>query len=324
MGVLIGFAGVYGEENLERLRRPDLGPFNFEVVIDPLRIVRSLLSEADELGGWLPREKLKSILDAQSELELQISKINNFNPSDPDPSRVRINICDRIEYLKDRMLEYVAPYIRMNEQTLSNIKRDLENRVLKTENIALEWDAIKSEWDKRLQDERLASSVQATNEAFTFFDARAKTHARSARRFGVAAIIDAGLVAAWIISTRKQPLGISWKSGHIAESIIDGLPHFTLLTLATFFIGLFLRNYRINQHLAVLNLTKSATLRAGESFVKSVHDDATRDIVLETVVRSAFALGETGYLQGDQERPILEAPNLSSLMHVISGQGATK
>lgn len=325
MGEYFDMSVNLAEETLEELKRTDLGIWGFENVTDDLRCIRILLESADKVGDkWIPNEQRGAINSNFSALMDQVRRIREFNKATGDPGTINTQIQNAILRLKDDLIKSISPYLRIDLEDIARTRTEIESQMSSLTQMKSDFEEMKADWNARQDAERLANAESGTSESSAFFEGRALIHEKLAKSFGIWTIVlTLGLVI-WTLLESFTWFRFKWDSKDVIGSLFSNFPHVVLIGLVTFAIGLLLRNYRVNQHLSVLNRTKATTLKAGESFVKSFKDPSSRDIVLETMVKSAFALGETGYLLGEQERPVIESPNLSSIIHAVQGSSGTK
>lgn len=325
MGMFDDFLSNFlSDSKLEEYAKASVGTQTFQGAIPSLLNLRDVLIAAGTVERFVSSNTRRTVNQEIGDLSNRLVEVMNFDASrisDPGPRLTAMSnaIITSSETIQNALLPAISMSSKDKDTYLALENKLAAIEIVQDQSIQInsEMLALKQELDERLMQERLTSTEVGTSQASLYFQSRADAHAETAKKFGIAALGVTAFVVLWVFLPFGHPLNIHWQSTSVAESIIQGIPHFTILALGTFAIGLLLRNYRVNQHLSVLNRTKATTLHAGESFVKSVRDTSTRDIILETVVRSVFALGETGYLQGDQERQMNESPNLSSLIHAI-------
>ena len=325
MGIYLDFANNFNDATLEELKRNDLGIWNFEELMPTFRIIRQLLESADLVGEqWIPNEKRGAISSHVGSLTAEVQRIRDLTQSTSNPNEIKTVVIRNVTDLKDGLLNSISPYVRLDINEISNLKADVTNSLEQLNEAKKQIALMIEEWDARQSAERVRNVEVGTSEASSFFDERAEAHENSAKNFGISSLITAGILLGWTILVGFGPWRSRWDAKNPGQTILNDIPKIAIITLLSFALGIFVKNYRINQHLFVLNQTKSTTLKAGESFVKSVKDDSTRDIVLEAMVRSVFALGDTGFLDSGQERQIVDSPNLSSILRAIGNSGATK
>jgi hypothetical protein len=69
-----------------------------------------------------------------------------------------------------------------------------------------------------------------------------------------------------------------------------------LISIGSVFLGLFVRNYRANQHNYITNRHRQLSLESFEAFVNATTDQATKDVVLQQATQTVFAATHTGFL----------------------------
>jgi hypothetical protein len=327
---------LLSDTGMTKIERPDLGPFSFVDLHVSLEALKWIIAAIDETPPhFIPNETRNATNSTIGQIFDLFNKIEAFTAARPEAFQERQNIITNGVAYVDQLLKIASPYAvkRSIEESelvvqlqlmVSSLTEEKQKLELTIREISSAWPKVKAEWEDLQSQERLTFTSAGTSEASAFFENRSTAHQKISNKFGIWAILLSVLLIVWLLLTGQSPLGLKWNQEQIVLSIIRGIPHFTILTLVTFAIGICVRNYRINQHLAVLNKTKATTLSSGESFVKSIADVSTRDIVLETIVRSVFTIGDTGFLNGEQERTVVESPNLSALVHMMGSSANSK
>jgi hypothetical protein len=138
------------------------------------------------------------------------------------------------------------------------------------------------------------------------FEELAGQHKLSARWWLFASIAIAGIILGFAFSQFLHPY--SFETGKavayqkLATKVVS-------LSVLTFFLIFFVRNYNTSRHNFIVNIHRAKALETFRAFVSSATNDNIRDQILLQSSRSVFVHQTTGYLRKDAEMgtlPILD------------------
>lgn len=165
-----------------------------------------------------------------------------------------------------------------------------------------------------------ATGVNYASEFFTTFAGERAKVAKNFLRVGAALTL---FLVLWSAASYFFDKKIPIPTGQYLSWFANSLPKSAVYILISFAIAFCGRNYRINQHLAVLNHTKAKVLESGQRFIEAVdHKPGSFDVILETLVRSVFTLGETGFVVNGKAAKSDESPAVSALSALAGGLAA--
>ena len=190
---------------------------------------------------------------------------------------------------KDKILRILSPFIAAKEST---------DTIDKINNLIDNGKTTIDETQKLLLSMRDKETREGTDKAATFYT----NQAHKSFLISLAFLVGLGItVGGLILYLLKHHSDIkTWKSITFAQALSIDLPRLSYLSVFAFGIAFLARNYRINQHLMVLNRTKAITLSAGERFIAAT-EPQFRGQVTMVIVQSAFALGNTGFISDSSE-----------------------
>ena len=257
--------------------------------LDTLRLVRKIIILSSELGELLPDQEKKRaiqqlrILGQQIETLLQLPRFlrENFSKFEKLVNSFVVN--------KDKILRILSPFIAAKEST---------DTIDKINNLIDNGKTTIDETQKLLLSMRDKETREGTDKAATFYT----NQAHKSFLISLAFLVGLGItVGGLILYLLKHHSDIkTWKSITFAQALSIDLPRLSYLSVFAFGIAFLARNYRINQHLMVLNRTKAITLSAGERFIAAT-EPQFRGQVTMVIVQSAFALGNTGFISDSSE-----------------------
>lgn len=314
------------EVNFSNLvRAEDLGKeYKFEeeakLLENIYKDLNSLVKDASLLR--VDDEKIAQIdLIAKNSKE-QVEKINIFKlVSDEGNAQTteRQAVTNAIRDIHQRSLKHIQPLL----DRLSAIKLDTSEIKRQSALATTELKEIKKikediEKEKKVVDTDLQHMRESFGEkgaviSSGYFGDQADTHSNSARIWLVVSVISIIGVGILIWLLFKDSLPESSDIGAIARYSILRL---TLLSLAYIIVSQSIKNYRVNQHLTVLNRHRHLSLSVYPNMVAATTDPNHSNIILGSAAEAIFRPVTSGYLgKDDDKNPV----NLSGIVNRVTG-----
>lgn len=306
-GQLARFLDLVAHSRVESLARPELGPLSFEGLTQPLESIRRLLEEAIPQETEIPAQRLNSAVQLLNQLQSLEQQIEAFDINSSNPANTRDSLVTQVVNIRDQLVDQVRPVLRGDSAVI------LE-RLAETEGALSESQAMNERLSDLLQRTRQGQIEVAGETASSFFEQQAKEHSEAANRFLGATVVFAVILA--LLAGVEWYVFVQWPSSYATwgEALAASIPRLTLLAILSFAIGFSARNYRVNSHLRVLNLTKAVTIKAADRYAAAVEQSEHRDLVVASLVQAVFAIGDTGFLPVDSERTIIESPGAGAFL----------
>ncbi|TDT16167.1 hypothetical protein BDK89_1751 [Ilumatobacter fluminis] len=298
-------------DNIEALARTaNLGDLNFEEVVPKFMFIRRmllLLAEQDRVE--LPSRTATEISNNLSALFSSMDQIEEFTPAQSDPVNARNQIANRVENVRDYFAEHVRPYVGAREVEATEQQIELEQSAEAAR-------AASDEIDALLRSVRKSVGDAGADELSGHYGRQADQHQESARNYLVAVVVLVVLTFAAAlylfdsveVATNEDG---SEQWGDLVRQLTARLFFLGLLAWALAFV---VRNYRANQHLAVLNDQRRNALLTYPLFTGSANSETERDLITAELVRAVFAMGDTGYADTN-DRTVIE--DQASLLGVL-------
>jgi hypothetical protein len=163
-----------------------------------------------------------------------------------------------------------------------------------------------------------AQTARGTVEAAGFFAVQANWHKKEAKKYYV--YLQFSLVVTFIITVVLGVLTLRVKlPSDLKNQFALSVLYLNILAVLWFINRFYSRNFRVNEHLKVLNQTKEMILTAGEKFALSPVGKEVSGRILDVVIGSTFTVGETGHLPKDSEGSISD---LSTILTLAKSMGS--
>lgn len=302
------------DENLAELARErELGELNFASVVEKLNVIRRLVQAL----GLEPDDELPSAVVTQVTAQLDqvvtiISQIQAFTLAQDQAATQRTNLETQVENYREWFVQNVRPHLRGTETDISASKAQIEDALIKATDASTEIDEL-------LNRLRRAAGEAGATELSSYYQRQSTNHETQAGRFLIGAVaafvftLALGIVlfvVAPISITSTSTVAVEWTQ--LTRSLIARL---FFLGLSTYVLAFAVRNYRINRHLQTTNEEKRNALNTYPLFVAAAPTAETENIVTSAVATSVFGATDTGYLDGSNDRTIIEnAPGLTALL----------
>lgn len=308
------------------LEREELGrDYNFKEAADLIWKIYHDLEQVAENADILrvPQKTEVQIATLAKRLFENIQKIQAFvlrgNESQAPGQYQQIN--DEIKNLYEEDLGLLPPLIeRINMLKLN--PSEVESKI----NIALQSvkdvEKIKEKAQKITEDIELsikevrdALGKEGTLISATDFKDQAKEHKETARKWFIGVIVSIVITVGLVILlfTGIIPsLNLKEVGNDLPRIIQITVFKFILLSIAYLLVHQTLKNYKINQHLYVLNRHRQLSLQVYPLMSKATNDQEQSNAIVAQASKAIFDPGTTGYLDGEGN------PNPVNLTEVIN------
>jgi len=313
--------------NLKELERAEeLGrDYSFKQAVEFLKKILDDLIQVIENAELLriSANTEQRITNLANNVNENVKKIREFvlrgnEANAPDQHR---QINETVSKLYQEDLDFLPPLIeRVNILKLN--PSEVENQVAQALQSIKDIEKIKSEAQKTK--ENIDFAVKEVRDALgkegalisaTDFENQAEEHKGLAKwwfRASVVSIVITVVLILTLFSGRFPSLNLT-KVGNdyprIAQVTVFKL---VLLSIAYLLVYQSLKNYKINQHLYVLNKHRQLTLSVYPLMAKATNDQEQSNIIVAQAAKAIFDPGTTGYLDGDDN------PNPVNLTEIIN------
>jgi len=304
------------DQQLARLeRKSELGAdFHFGTTVTRLRAIREMLvAYRDEVDPMqLPSNLHPGVVGQASSISPILEEIRMFSPGaiDDSPRVVHEQIDAKIEAIREWFATNVRPQIRAREVAAATASADLSGIIEKAQTGA-------TEIDRLLTAAKQQAGESASGRMSSFHNNRVKKYHDQARNYLIGvAMSGAVLVAMGIAFFGLWPPETAGDASDWQPFIADIIVRLFFLGLASYALAFCARNFRISRHLEVTHEQRQVALDTYPMLVEAVYDidDATgtssgadaRNIITAELARAAFGPIESGFLQEERERTIVE------------------
>lgn len=313
MGPFDQLVGMLSDEELEERRAGNLGELDLSEAITVLKVAREYL----EMGNRLrPEEHTENIrvqmLGAGSNLGQKIknllSTMSNYGPNNSgNLSQERASIIGEAKSIRDTVVQILGPSLRADTQQLND-------SLAEADRLKEDFQALKAELAERVaelanQQQALAadSGAKASAGLAEHYKGQADHHREAAKRFLRGAIV-AGILLAIMVVGAFGVAAPEQSPNDWTEFASGATFRVLLLSVAGFALVFCVRNYRVNMHLEVLNKRRENALETFNLFQGAATTEDARNLIVGELVRAVFAHEDTGYVNTDSERTIIESP----------------
>lgn len=308
MGMFDGHLELLTDEALEERRAHNLGELNLDQVVEVLRVVREDLL----LGNELRPEQISNVAkqnladNYRQQISQLLDAMKQYGPTSQNPTQERAQLLSNAESIRDNAFSHLRPLLRPPIESASKMLADLDSTRVALAAKEAELDMRLAELQKQQQAVATQSGTEASTDLARHYMDQAEAHKKVATlmlRFAIASgIALAGLILvtfAWL-----APGADSW-----TEFVRASTLRLLLLSVAAVALVFCLRNYRVNKHLEVLNKRRENALNTFGLFQGAVTSEDARNFVVQELVRAVFAHEDTGYVQAETERTVIESPS---------------
>lgn len=296
------------------MSHPELGPNGFAELAPLLKSVRRDLMAAERSSESLIPDNRQVQADQaiHNQLGSYIQQLRDFDSmaAGSNPLQTRSSIIQNITSACNTITENIRPYLRPDYSKLEELQRSAEELKVELEEAVEE--------SQRILSQIKATSIQTGSAQISgYYADAADGHRRLAKIYLiVAAGLSLTLLIAIILVFYVWPILGSNQNGPVgvADILRESIGRLLGLLVGTAAVALCTKNYRVNKHLEIVNMTRCNALNTGSLYVAGVADDA-KSIVVSELVRSIFSPGDTGYMNTDREQTIIENPG--SLLGII-------
>lgn len=277
-------------------------PFQVTEISSQLDDVKEILKFISrESLSELPLYRLVALNDSIRNVFACIERLSNFKFSQQTPYQEQArefidffkHTSDQHKWIKTR--EYIWPII-IEAIVLLNNKLSLEGGLgafTKIQNNLKESEEIKKSLDNILNATRDEISEKGISKHSQIFTNQAVKHKTNSQIWGVVSLLFTLANAGMIILLYNLILRVS-NEKLIVLSVLSIL----LVSLASYLLVLFVRNYFAEKHNEVINTHKANCLSSYNTFIESASDEV-KGIVLQYTTQTIFSSFSPGYLNKD-------------------------
>lgn len=315
---------VISFKDLERTE--ELGrAYSFKLAVDFIKKIYDDLVQVIENAELLrvSTNKEKQITNLANQVNGNVKKIQEFvlqgNEANAPNQHKQIN--EDVANLYQEDLELLPPLIeRVNILKLN--PSEVENKVAQALQSIKEIEKIKS--DAQKTKENIDSAVKEVRDALgkegalisaTDFEEQTKEHKNLSRKWFLGSIgsIGATVILVVVLFSGRFPSLNLINAGNDYPRIVQiTVFKLVLLSIAYLLVYQSLKNYKINQHLYVLNRHRQLTLSVYPLMAKATNEQEQSNAIVTQAAKAIFDPGTTGYLDGDDN------PNPVNLTEIIN------
>ncbi|MDR6120290.1 hypothetical protein QE370_003474 [Aeromicrobium sp. SORGH_AS981] len=283
--------------------------------------IRELLVEGEELGDEnLPTSAFDAIQNADFHVVFDRA-IESSIGSRRNSRRDWVDVRQDLVRLRDTLIQNVRPYVRIDS---SRRTASADAQIEELVDLAQQYEARLQELAS--QQAALASKnvEAAAGDLSPEYKAQATTHREAAKRWLVASLFTAGVFAAgtvWSFFLDPPAYTADASAEQWLRFVRGASGRVVLLSLAAVALAFCLRNYRVNQHLTVLNSRSVNALETFRLLSGAVTTDDARNLVVGELVRAVFSGEDTGFLAGQGDRTVIEAPGGAAMLAALTRGG---
>lgn len=310
-------------------RRDELGSsYSFEQAADLIKKIYDDLVQVVENAELLrvPSSTEQRVANLAKNVSNNVTKIRDFvlvgNEANAKPQHETIN--REVEALYQEDLELLPPLIeRADIRKLD--PSEVEKKVAHALQAIKDIEEIKEEAQKTKEDIGLvAKEIRDTSgEKGAFisenhFEVQAGEHQDLAKKWFKGSLCSIGVTAILVVALFTGLFGlfptlVLINAGNDYPRIVQiTVFKIILLSIAYLLIHQSLRNYKINQHLYVLNRHRQLTLSVYRFMVNATDKQEESNAIVIQAAKAIFEPGTTGYLDGDDN------PNPVNLTEIIN------
>jgi hypothetical protein len=312
------------EEALNDRRALNMGDLNLNEVVKVLEVLREDLVQGNTLK---PEQVSETVFNNVAGTQFRDQILNllkamqDYGPTTQNPTQERTNLLAQAKDLRDQALTQLRPLLRPPIEEATKTLAELESMRVTLAATTAELEDRVAELTKQQEAVASKSGQAATGELAKQYKQQADEHMKAAKvllRFA----IGTGVALALLIC-----LTFWWlapETNDMTEFIRQSALRLLLLSVATVALVFCLRNYRVNKHLEVLNERRENALETFGLFQGAVTSEDARNYVVQELVRAVFAHEDTGYVQADTERTVIESPTgMLSALAAARGRDGT-
>lgn len=295
------------DESLEALRASNMGELNLDPVVEVLKVLRTDLMLGNDLRPEQVSNAVKSNVEAtafRTQIQELLNAMSGYGTSTQNPGTERTQLLTRAENLRDTVLTQLRPILRPPIEQSTALLADLESMRVTLAATQADLESRVEELQKQQEAIATASGDQASGDLAKHYKTQAEQHQTSAKLLLQVATGSGVALAGLVLVTFawQPPSANDW-----TEFVRGSALRILLLSVATVALAFCLRNYRVNKHLEVLNRRRENALNTFGLFQGAVTSEDARNFVVQELVRAVFSHEDTGYVQADSERTIIES-----------------
>lgn len=307
-------------------RTEELGrDYSFKLVVDFIKKIYDDLIQVVENAELLrvPTSTEKQITNLANQVNENVKKIQTFvlRGNEANAPEQHRQISEAVANLYEKDLELLPSLIeRVNILKLN--PSEIEDKVAQAFRSIKEIEKIKGEAQKTKENIDLA--VKEVRDALgkegalisaTDFEEQAKEHKNLSRKWFWGSIGSIGATAILVVilfSGRLPSLNLINAGNDYPRIVQITVFKLVLLSIAYLLVYQALKNYKINQHLYVLNRHRQLTLLVYPLMAKATNEQEQSNAIVTQAAKAIFDPGTTGYLDGDDN------PNPVNLTEIIN------
>lgn len=291
-------------------QKGQFGEFNYEILVPGVQFIVSLLNEIlDRDLSSIPQPMIQQITEGLNSATQWIETIKQTNGQDSLGDYVRKHTSEIAKDITQRAndlvrilaytgalsvsIEPIRDASSEAEKLVTNLKELESSTQANLDTLRHDTTRLLDACRERLQETVVSKQAQK-------FDSLSKTYADAAYYWlvavcGIAAVIVSSSVIFYAIAlntTTTVDVGLAVQM--VAAKLV-------VISVLTFLLVAFLRNYRAHRHNQVLAEHRATTLNTFEQFLLATKSDDTRERLLLLVAEAAFNPKQTGYDHADRE-----------------------
>lgn len=265
------------------------------------------LEKYPEYWNYLSADFKNSVLNNFKQFIAQVLNIQNFDPRTGNPNDQKRNIENNIRNIYHDLSLKLFP--NLNNYLLSKAPRtrrlnEIQNRL---EELINDAEGKQKEISEITKSIKKASAKTGISEFDKIFIEESENNKETAKKWLIVSIVSTLFVAIYLfLLVNGLPpffgglisLGIDYT--HLAISNV------IILTVASYLIYQFFRNYNVNMHLHTINKHRGNCLRTFETFYSASNEPKVKDSVLIQATRAIFETGETGFVTSKYNKNPIE------------------
>jgi ABC-type multidrug transport system fused ATPase/permease subunit len=307
-------------------RTEELGrDYSFKQAVDFIRKIYSDLTQVIENAELLrvSTNTEQRIINLANRVNEYVKQIQNFvlKGNEPNAPNQHQQINNGVASLYQEDLDLLPPLIeRVNILKLN--PEEVENKVAKALRSIKEIEQIKNEAQKTkeninvaIKEVRDALGREGALISATDFEKQAAEHKALAKKWfwgAIGSIFATAILVVILFSGLLSSLNLTNVGNDYPRIVQITVFKIILLSIAYLLVYQSIKNYKVNEHLYVLNRHRQLTLSVYPLMAKATNEQEQSNAIVAQAAKAIFDPGTTGYLDGDDN------PNPVNLTEIIN------
>ena len=304
--------------NVRNLARGDLGPFNFNQVIEPAKKLIALYNKIPtNILDNISEQQLNTIKSKAEEDLNKFQEVLDFDVTQTDPSAEHKRIIEQFNTIYDKTFNAINSVVSYAQSSAINIDElnertqiSLKNLESETQNQYAELKRYNDEAQKLLTEIRKVSAEKGVSQQADFFKNRADEHEEQADKWKEKVYIFAAILAAYSILSLF--LHQWFKPANTYETVQLAVSKVLIFAVISYLLYLSARNFIGHTHNTIINRHRQTALMTYKAIVGATEEN--KEIVLTHASACIFSPQPTGY--SSEHGP--DSPSAKSVIELLA------